>query len=81
MRAFLDHRAARERQVLGCLADGVTMIADMVAPMYPDLAAGLAPAARCSVLAHLIELVDRGVVACDGAPEEDVGFEIVGGGD
>ena len=80
VRAFLDHRAARERQVLACLADGVTTIADMVAPMYPDLAAGLAPAARRSVLAHLIELVDRGVVACDGAPEEDVAFEIVGGG-
>ena len=79
VRAFLDHRAARERQVLACLADGVTMIADMVAPMYPDLAAGLWPAARRSVLAHLIELVDRGVVVSDGAPEEDVAFEIVDG--
>ena len=80
VRAFLDHRAERERQVLACLAEGVTTIADMVAPMYPELPAGLAPAARRSVLAHLIELVDRGAVACDSAPEEDVAFEVVGGG-
>ena len=79
VRAFLDHRAARERQVLACLADGVAMIADMIAPMYPDLPAGLWPAARRSVLAHLIELVDRGAVTCSGAPEENVPFVIVEG--
>ncbi len=53
---YLDHRRERERQVLSCLADGLTAVDDIVSRIYPDLAAGLRPAARLTVEAHLDKL-------------------------
>lgn len=66
--AYIDHRMAREAQVLEQLASGKRFIKDMVPVMYADVDKRLHPAACHSVLAHVIRLVRLGEVGCDGPP-------------
>jgi len=80
VRAFIAHRAEREEQIVRCLGQGIGLIADMVVSMYADVPRQLHPAAARSVLAAMEHLVERGEVACDGAPRPDARFELVGGG-
>jgi glyoxylase-like metal-dependent hydrolase (beta-lactamase superfamily II) len=68
VQAYLDHRRAREGQILTQLAAGRTTIKSMVPVMYADVDKGLHPAACHSVLAHMIHLVKEGRVACVGEP-------------
>ena len=56
----------RERQILAQLDDGEGRIPAMVATMYRDVDPRLHPAAGRSVLAHLIDLEQRGLVRRDG---------------
>ncbi len=63
VRGMLGHRRSRERQILRQLADGPMAIPDMVVAMYKGLDAHLRPAAGRSVLAHLIDLERRDLVA------------------
>jgi glyoxylase-like metal-dependent hydrolase (beta-lactamase superfamily II) len=58
--AYLKHRELRERQILECLADGVTEVAAIVGRLYPGLTPGLHSAARSTVEAHLQKLRDEG---------------------
>ena len=60
VRGMLNHRAAREAAVLAMLARGPATADDLVAAMYAGLAAHLLPAARRSVLAHLLKLEAEG---------------------
>ena len=53
---YLAHRALRDRQILACLADGVTDVDSIVARIYTDVPAGVLPAARLTVQAHLKKL-------------------------
>ena len=71
VRAFIAHRREREEQILACLRDGVGRIADMAPRMYAGLAPGLLPAARRSVFAAVLGLVESGRVATDGEPAAD----------
>ena len=64
--AFVQHRLDREAGVLRVVRDGVTMIPDMVRILYVGVNEKLYKAAGRSVLAHLIKLVDDGLVTCDG---------------
>ncbi len=64
----LHHRAEREAQILARLADGPSDIPDLVARLYVGLDPALRPAAARNVLAHLIDLVERGRVAAPGGP-------------
>jgi glyoxylase-like metal-dependent hydrolase (beta-lactamase superfamily II) len=64
--SLLEHRRGRERQILEQLALGVERIEDMLPTLYAGVPRGLYPAAALSVLAHLIDLVERGRVTCDG---------------
>ena len=66
--AMIRHREEREAQILECLRDGVTRIDAMVERMYRDVPRYLYPAAARSVFAHLLLLVARGQVACEGEP-------------
>lgn len=66
VRAYMEHRRDRERQVHECLAAGRHTIAAMVPVMYKDLPERMFPAASRSVFATLIHLVERGEVACEG---------------
>ncbi|HEX5183385.1 MAG TPA: MBL fold metallo-hydrolase [Allosphingosinicella sp.] len=56
-----EHRRARERQILACLAAGEGRIAAIVADLYQGVDPRLHPAAGRSVLGHLIDLEARGL--------------------
>jgi glyoxylase-like metal-dependent hydrolase (beta-lactamase superfamily II) len=68
VRALLAHRRQREAAILARLAAGDRTIARLVGSIYAGLAPALQGAAALSVLAHLEDLVSRGVVATDGPP-------------
>ena len=52
--------------MLRAVRDGVTLIPDMVRLLYVGVNEKLYKAAGRSVLAHLIKLVDDGLVVCEG---------------
>jgi glyoxylase-like metal-dependent hydrolase (beta-lactamase superfamily II) len=66
VKAFIDHRLERERQILECLSQGYSSITDMVPVMYKDTDPSLYGAAAGSVFAAMIRLVDVGKVQCKG---------------
>jgi glyoxylase-like metal-dependent hydrolase (beta-lactamase superfamily II) len=66
VKAYLAHRLEREAQVLACVRDGIGEIPAIVAKLYEDVPEMLHAAAGRSVLAHLIKLVDDGLVADAG---------------
>jgi glyoxylase-like metal-dependent hydrolase (beta-lactamase superfamily II) len=66
VRGMLGHRKSREKQILRELEQGPRAIPAMVAVMYKGLDTRLVGAAGRSVLAHLIDLKERSVVAVDG---------------
>lgn len=68
VRGLLGHRKQREGQILRLLGEGVGAIPAMVDRMYVGLDPRLVGAAQRSVLAHLIDLERRGLVA--GAGDE-----------
>ena len=63
--AFLAHRLDREAQVLGAVRGGETSIPAMVKVLYANVREELHKPAGRSVLAHLVKLVDDGLVAVD----------------
>lgn len=63
VRGLITHRKQRETQILKLLADGPQAIAALVSVMYAQVDKRLHPAAGRSVLAHLIDLANRGEVA------------------
>lgn len=64
--AYLAHRLERERQVLEQVRAGTSTIRPMVERLYAEVRPELhRPAAR-SVLAHLVKLVEDGLVVVDG---------------
>lgn len=66
MRALKGHRKMRERAILERIRTGDRTIPDMVRAIYRDTDPRLHGAAGLSVLAHIEDLVARGVVAADG---------------
>ena len=68
---YIHHRQAREAAILRCLSRGDTDIATIVRAIYIGLDPRLINAAGLSVLAHLEDLVTRGVVTTEGEPALD----------
>jgi glyoxylase-like metal-dependent hydrolase (beta-lactamase superfamily II) len=68
VRALIHHRYQREAAILTRIKAGDTQIAAMVERIYEGLDARLKGAAALSVLAHLEDLVGRGVLRADGPP-------------
>lgn len=66
--ALKAHRLARERAILERLASGDTRIPEIVGRLYADVDPRLHGAAGLSVLAHLEDLVARGLVVVEPAP-------------
>lgn len=64
--AFVEHRLAREAGVLDAVRAGIDRIAPLVWRLYADVRTELHKPAARSVLAHLVKLVDDGLVAVDG---------------
>ncbi len=62
---YVQHRAERERQVLGALETGAATVDDLLARIYPGLAPSLEGFARESILAHLIKLEGESRVSRD----------------
>ncbi|MFT3973730.1 MAG: MBL fold metallo-hydrolase [Amaricoccus sp.] len=65
-RRVLAHRDRREAQIRAALTAGPSTVPALVAALYADVDPRLHPAAARNVLAHLIDLTERGVVAPDG---------------
>lgn len=68
----LRHRLARENQILDCLSEEQLTPKDLVKRMYADIDRKLVSAAERNVLAHLIDLADRGLVKAQ-SPEDPLG--------
>ena len=66
IRGMTGHRLQRERQILKLVGERARDIPDIVANAYPGLDQRLVPAAGGSVLAHLLDLRQRGLVECGG---------------
>ena len=63
--AFLAHRLEREAQVLAAVRAGHSLVAEMVPLLYAAVRTELHKPAGRSVLAHLVKLVDDGLVATE----------------
>lgn len=68
LRALVHHRRAREAAILQRLEAGDDTIAAMVAKIYEAVDKRLHPAAAMTALAHLEDLMSRGLVDCAGPP-------------
>lgn len=76
VRAFIAHRREREAGVIECLKTGAATVEAMVDRLYIGLNPGLRRAAGRSVLAHLIDLIDRDIVASDGPATVEAHFRL-----
>ena len=68
VRALAGHRRQREQAILQRLRDGDRTIPTIVRAIYTGLAPALRGGASLTVLAHLEDLVERGLVRTSGAP-------------
>lgn len=75
VRALRTHRKMREAAILERIRAGDLLIAKMVARIYRDIDPRLHGAAALSVMAHLEDLVARGIVTTNGPVSIDGEFE------
>jgi hydroxyacylglutathione hydrolase len=75
---YILHRKAREASILHRLSKGETDIPTIVRAIYIGIDPRLTGAAGLSVLAHLEDLVARGVVETDGQPAIDGVYRLAG---
>ncbi len=59
---YLEHRRARERQILDVVRSGARSVGAVVESVYSDVSPELHPAAAVSVSAHLEKLASDGLV-------------------
>jgi glyoxylase-like metal-dependent hydrolase (beta-lactamase superfamily II) len=76
--SFIAHRHERSDAILARLAAGDDTIEAIVRAVYVGLDPRLTAAAGRSVLAHLVQLVEDGRVACDGPPRLGAKFRLRG---
>jgi hypothetical protein len=77
VRSYIRHRQAREASILHRLAKGEADIPTLVRAIYIGLDPRLTKAAGLSVLAHLEDLVARGVVATHGEPSIEGSYRLL----
>ena len=75
---YIEHRKAREASILHRLRKSAADIPSIVRAVYIGLDPRLIGAAGLSVLAHLEDLVARGLVDTDGAPAIDGVYRLAG---
>jgi glyoxylase-like metal-dependent hydrolase (beta-lactamase superfamily II) len=68
VQSYIRHRQGREQSILRRLGKGAADIPTIVRAVYIGLDPRLKGAAALSVLAHLEDMVARGIVATDGTP-------------
>src|ERR1700674_5474090 len=76
VRAFIAHRRERESGIIDCLKTGIETIDAMVERLYAGLNPALRRAAGRSVLAHLIDLTGRDIVAADGSATVEAHYRL-----
>ncbi len=74
---LMKHRKDREDQILATLKVGPRRISDMVRSLYRDVPVALHPAAARNVLAHLIDLAERGAVVAEPDLRADAVFRLI----
>lgn len=67
--ALLAHRQERNRQVVAAVDAGARSIGQLVHSIYPRIDAGVTPAARMTLAAHVEYLASRGEIAADWSPD------------
>lgn len=72
---LLAHRLGREDQIMARLQTAPRTVAELTADIYADVNPLLHGAASRNVLAHLIDLYERGLVAPDGPFRADARFK------
>ena len=77
-RALRTHRRMRERAVLERIKAGDRYIPDMVKAIYRDTDPRLHGAAGLSVLAHIEDLLEKGLIATEAYPSLAAAYEPVG---
>ena len=75
--AYREHRLEREAQVLDSLTSGADTISDIVSALYAEISPTLGQAAKLSVQAHLIKLIQDGHVQADPKPDLDAIYRLV----
>jgi len=75
---YIAHRRGREAAILHRLGKAAADIPDLVRAIYIGLDPRLSGAAGLSTLAHLEDLVARGLVATDGAPSISGRYRLAG---
>jgi glyoxylase-like metal-dependent hydrolase (beta-lactamase superfamily II) len=75
---YILHRKAREASILHRLSKGETDIPTIVRAIYIGIDPRLTGAAGLSVLAHLEDLVVRGLAETDGQPSIDGSYRLAG---
>ena len=76
VRAFIAHRREREAGITDCLKAGIETVDKIVERLYAGLNPALHRAAGRSVLAHLIDLIGRDIVAADGPATVEARFRL-----
>jgi len=76
VKALVSHRQARERSFVKRLRAGDRTVGDIVANVYGGLEEKLQHAAALTTLAHLLDLLERGVVRAEGPLGLDAVFRI-----
>ena len=66
LRRYVQHRLARERQIVESMLEGATTADEITADVYRALSEKLLPMARQGVLAHLVKLERDGRARRDG---------------
>ena len=74
---LLAHRTAREAQIVAALAAGPETPAALTARIYTDTAPALLPAAERNVLAHLLDLTERGLATAHGRSARDATYALL----
>lgn len=64
---LITHRRHREAQIIAALQNGPATATRLANAIYTDVAPALVPMAARNVLAHLIDLANRGIALPDGA--------------
>lgn len=73
---LIRHRRGREAEILAALKAGPSDSAGLTGRIYVGLDPKLFPAARRNVLAHLIDLHDKGLITTQGTLGPDTPFQL-----
>lgn len=74
---ILAHRQGRENAIRAALDRGPATVPMIQRGVYPPLSAGLVQAAERNVLAHLLDLCERGVAKAEPQPSDTAMFRLV----